>query len=182
MSRRTCPLLFRRPGYFGASAGTSDDFINRTMAEDDTRVVSPGTGTSVTSASGLDATTTSFVRSLRPGAVRWICWVVGGSRKWRAVTIHERRVTASDATTTPEADRRPPPSRSHRSWTVDGRIFRMTSSRVVSEPLEAHPVARRVRTATPRASLMPAHSDREHPGQQILSSASGVAQPHRDHT
>src|SRR5207247_2900104 len=67
-------------------------------------------------------------------------------------------------------------SRSHRSWTVDGRIFRMTSSRVVSEPLEAHPVARRVRTATPRASLMPAHSDREHSGQQILSSASGVAQ------
>src|SRR6266446_1301350 len=130
----------------------------------------PSATSSVTSASGLDATTTSFVRSLRPGVVRWICWVVGGSRKWRAVTIHERRVTASEATTTPEADRRPPPSRSHRSWTVDGRIFRMTSSRVVSEPLEAHPVARRVRTATPRASLMPAHSDREHPGRQILSS------------
>src|SRR2546425_1920759 len=134
----------------------------------------PSATSSVTSASGLDATTTSFVRSLRPGAVRWICWVVGGSRKWRAVTIHEGRVTACDATTTPHADRRPPPSRSHRSWTVDGRIFRMTSSRVVSAPLEAHPEIRRVRAATPTASLMRAHSDREHPGRQMLSSAKHV--------
>src|SRR6266436_9500102 len=81
--------------------------------------------------------------------------------------IHVRRVSPSRATTTPDAARRLPPSRSHLSCTVEGTIWRRTSSRAdrfeVAQPVRAALTAK-ANKGRAREREAPAFTVRSYPG------------------
>jgi hypothetical protein len=135
------------------------------------------TSSSARSTSGLTATTLAVSWPLRPGTVTLIACRSCGSRKCFVVTIQERPAAASASRITPDAVRRPPASRSLRSWTVDGRMRRMTRSRGETA-VDAH-AALRSETATRAGSPFTVPSihrrrcDRKNGLFQGLNAASG---------
>src|SRR5436190_16975276 len=115
---------------------------------------SPTTSMTARSRSGLTEAIAPRTEARCPGRRTKTVWPSTGSTKCLAVTIHARPDAGSTATTTPEAARRPPSSRSARNWTIEARIPRMRSLLSGAARADAHPVAASPSERTASARLM----------------------------